>query len=321
MRASGKFYDKRQKIEFMFRSGYIGLILAVLAIPAEAQHPIDVERSAAKAEYFQALVAFDKLPARRATPEAIVAAAKSAWALGLAERAIREYDRALRDDTLDALQRARLLLARGIIDYQEGRYQVAALFAEKGVAALLEDNALKAQIWLLWAESLVKLNSYGAAEEKYISASQHAAEASRAEIYFLLARCQLNLGKWEEARLNFEQVPLRHERAAAAMRHLAEIALQQRRHEQASFWLQKGREDFPDEFLDSWVDYALVKAAIDRGELKKVQELQQRAEQKYPPSDTWLVLLNSAAEAFYWSESARARPGPEILAGRQGLGN
>jgi len=282
--------------------------------PVLAQHPIDVERSAAQAEYFKALVTFEKLPARRATSEAVIAAAKSAWALGLAERAIKEYDRALRDESLSPLQRARLLLSRGIIEYQEGRYQVAALFAEKGIKCLNEESPLKAQIWLLWAESLIKLNSYGAAEEKYLKAVSQAHSEEKGEIYFLLAQCQLRLGKLKEARLSFEQVPLSHDRAAAAMRHLAEIALEEGRFDQASFWLQKGREEFPNSFLDSWVDYALVQAAIYKNDRRRVEQLQKNAEQKYPPSDSWLVLLNAAAEAFYWSESARAMPRNEALA-------
>ncbi len=73
----------------------VTIILAVISFnftSAFAQHSIDVQRLAAKGEYFEALANYEKLPKRRANTEAITAAARSAWGLGLSDRAIQEYD-------------------------------------------------------------------------------------------------------------------------------------------------------------------------------------------------------------------------------------
>ena len=54
------------------------------------------------------------------------------------------------------------------------------------------------------------------------------------------------------------------------------------------------------DFLDSWVDYALLQVAINQGAADEVKSIQLEASKKYPPSDHWLNLLNAAAESFVW---------------------
>ena len=291
------------------------LILVVLqSAPALGQHPTEVESKTARAEHLQALAAFDKMPARRVTSSALVAAGRSAWALGLTERAAEEFDRALLDQSLDRIQRARILLSRGIMEYQRGQYPVSALYAEKSVAALDQPSPLRAKGWLLWAESLKQLRAYGAALERYQSALTEAGPEEKAEIYFLLGECQMHLGRLEEARLSLENIALSHERAPAAMRRLAQIALDTQKYSQAIYWLEKGRQEFPDNFVDSWVDYALTVAASSVNDRTKVEQIQQAAAKKCPPSDHWLILLNSAAEAFLWKES-NSRPTAQAVSG------
>lgn len=285
-----------------------GLVIQLfLAGEASAQHPIEVERSAASADYFKALVAFDKLPSRRATAAAIAAAGKSAWALGLSERATREFDKALRAPDLNADERARLLLSRGIVEFQEARYQVASLYAERALEQLPQPSPLRSQVWFLWGESLMRSNMQGMAEEKYLHAAEEAASVDQPQVYFRLGECRFKLGKLGQARESFEKIPLQHEQAPHAIRYLAEVALQQKRYEQASFWLEHGREKFPEKFLDSWVDYALMQSAIYESQESKVRDLADAASKRYPPSDSWNVLLQAAAEAYLWS-SAKSQP-------------
>ena len=286
----------------LFRQ-FVAVVAAGLVGAAQAQHPIDVERSSAEGEHLQALAEFDRMPARRATSAAIIAAGKSAWALSLPSRAQREFDRALLSPDLDPEQRSRLLLSRGILDYQEGRYQVAGVYAEKAVQLQKEASPLRGQCWLLWGDSLVRLGQQGAAQDKYMQALQESEGDSIPGIHFRLGMTQLSLGRLDEARAEFEQVPLRHEQAAPAIRSLAEIALQQGQYEQAAFWLERGRALFPERFLDSWVDYALVQVAVGNHDKERVRELQVAATKKYPPSDYWYTLLSSAVEAFLWDES------------------
>lgn len=278
---------------------WFAVIIASASV-AQAQHSIDVQRLAAAGDHFEALTTFDELPRRRRTTAARIAAARSAWALGLADRALNEYGRALQDHAISDRQQAQILLSRGIIEFQEGRYQVAILQAEKVIELLPEGSTLRANAWLLWGESLVRLSSYGAAEQKYLEALQEASTALLPDIHYLLGECRIRLGKLEDARENFEHVPLEHARTAEAIRRLAELALKGEEYEHAAFWLEKGRSEHPDSFLDSWVDYALVRVAIAQNDRKRVRELRSAASKKYPPSDYWFTLLDAAAEQHEW---------------------
>jgi hypothetical protein len=84
------------------------------------------------------------------------------------------------------------------------------------------------------------------------------------------------------------------------------IALDTGKMKSASFWLKKGRAEYPDSFLDSWVDYALLRIAMSENDQVAVREVRAAATKKYPPSDPWLNLLQAAAEGFEW---ARLKPG------------
>ena len=279
---------------------------------ASAQHAIDIQRETAQGEYLRALVMFDRMPKRQLTPDAVLAAARSAWALGLSSRAAEELERVVREGGLSAEEEAKAILSRGVIEYQEGRYQVAALFAERAVARAAGNPGLQSRGYLLWGESLYALSSFAQAEKMYLEASSRTTDAENPELRFLLATCQRTLGKYSEARANLEQIPVTSERAPQAMRALAELALESGEFDIARFWLQRGRSDFPDNFLDSWVDYALMAAAIHGNDSVEVRALREAANTRYPPSDQWLTLLNAAAEAFEWQpvvpEAAPPKP-------------
>lgn len=278
---------------------------------AAAQHPIDVQRKTAAGEHFEALVTYEKLPKRRVNAGAQLAAAKSAWALGLAQRAVEDFEEVLRKYKLSPSEQARIFLSRGMIEYQEGKYRVSALYAEKLTSLLEQESPLRSHGWFLWGESLYQLGSFGAAAKKYDLALAESDQKSQADIHFRLGKSHILLGDLEKARRHFEHIPLGHERTPEAIRHLAEITLEQQNYAQASFWLTKGKQEYPDEFLDSWVDYALVRAAHFEGDMEKMQELRVEAEKRYPPSDSWLTLLSASAEESFWSQSLVSDDSPE----------
>lgn len=278
------------------------LALGGLASAAFAQHPIDVEQAAAHGEYLEALTDYDRMPKRISTTDATVAAAKSAWALSLPTRAITEFETALQDKKLAPGVRTQILLSRGIIEYQEGRYQVSNLYAEKALVSCAVNCAERAKILLLWGEGLAQMGSNGAAETKYLEALNNATPEESPEIAFRLGVCRLRLGKTDDARASFERVPLKNERTPDAIRYLATTSLEQAEYSNASFWLKKGRAEYSDNFLDSWVDYALLQIAVHDRSKKDVREIREAANKKYPPSDPWITLMNASAEAFEWEE-------------------
>ncbi len=288
-------------------SGILLLIsLLMCASTSMAQHPVEVQRLAASGDFYVALTTYERMPKRIATTESIVAAARSAWGLGLATRAQEEFDRALRDEKMPDEEKARVFLSKGIIEYQEGRYQVAVLHAERATALIdgiqpKEASPLRAKALLLWGDSLSRLGSHGDAEARYVRALDDAAIDDVPQIHYSLGLCRRTLGKYEEARKDFEAVPLGHELTPDAIRNLAMLALDAGNLQSADFWLKKGRTDYADSFLDSWVDYAMVRVAIGSNDVAGVRILREAAERKYPPSDQWLTLLQAASESYEWS--------------------
>jgi tetratricopeptide (TPR) repeat protein len=276
---------------------------AALSASAHGQHPMEVQRHSADAEHLAALVTYDRLPRRVVSSASRVAAGRSAWALSLPERALEDFERAALDPELDPIEHARIHLSAGIVHFQEGRYQIAVVKAEKATELIATPGPLRSKAWFLWAESLQRLGSLGVAAERYGQALAEAAPEDRPEIHYALGLCERRLGKFEAAREHFEKVPLRHERTPMAIRQLAEVSLEMKNYPSVTFWLARGRTEYPEQFIDSWVDYALVRAAISRGALDEVRELRTEATGKYPPADGWLTLLNAAAESFEWHVS------------------
>lgn len=271
--------------------------------PAGAQHPMEVQRLSAEGDHLKALVVFELLPRRILTTDSRIAAAKSAWALGLNNKASDLFDAILRDQSLSADTRARLTLSRGILEFQEERYSEAALFAEKSISLLVAASPLRGRAYLLWGQSLSKERAFAAAEEKFLLALSDAAPADKAEVCFALGSVEVKLGKYPDAERHLKAIPTDHERAPATVRLLATIALDTHQEDRARFWIEKGRSDYPDAFLDSWGDYGLMQIELSRGELPSARKLLQGAQKQFPASDPWLVLMQAALEDAEWKQA------------------
>lgn len=275
------------------------LLCAVLVQPAWSEHPIDIERLSARGDHFQALVAFERLPKRRRDADVLFAAAKSSWAIGLVSQARSLFDELLQNKNLIASRKAQIFLARGVIELQEGKDRVAELFAGRTLSVTPHgDMAVKAH--LLAGDALRRLGEYGAAEDHYTRALEGADPSQAIEAHFRLGEVTKKLGDFKEARLHFEQVPLGHERTPEAIRALADLALRTGEFQHASFWLARGRQDYPDEFLDSEVDYRLEQAAAAQGDIKGLTTVWQAVTERYPESDSWASLAGSLYEITLW---------------------
>jgi tetratricopeptide (TPR) repeat protein len=270
-----------------------------------AEHPIDVQRLSAEGDHFKALTLYELLPERRLAEDTRIAAAKSAWALGLTKKACGLFDAVLRGNSIDTDERARITLSRGVIDFQEGRYQEAALFSEKAAGLLPERAPLRGRALLLWGQSLLKAQAYASAEEKLLRALGEVAPSDRPDVALLLGSVQIKLGKLSDAERFVKTIPATHPSASEAIRMLASIALQTKQNERARFWIEKGKSTYSDAFLDSWPDYGLAKVAIEANDLPQARSVVDRASQRFPPSDPWLILMKAALEQAEWSERAK----------------
>lgn len=283
------------------------MVIMIGSIAAQAQHPIDIQRLSAEGEHFKALSLYELLPRRQFDHDTYVSAAKSAWALGLTKQATSLFDSILRGESLSNEDRARITLSRGVIDFQEERYQEAALFSEKATALLPEKSPLRGRALLLLGQSLLKVGAYATAEERLLHALGDSIQSDRAEIVFALGSAQVKLGKLTDAEKSFKAVPTEDARAPMAVRSLASIALQTAQSERAQFWFERGRSSYPEAFLDSWADYGMTKAALESGNIAHARAVVQRAEKRFPPSDTWLILMRAALESAEWNRGTEGQ--------------
>lgn len=283
--------------------------LGSIAAPrsAVAQHPVDVQRLNAEGEHMKALAMYELLPTRAVTIEARIAAAKSSWALGLNRKAADAFDAILRDQSISGDTRARLTLSRGVIEFQEERYPEASLFAEKAVSLLPEPSPLRSRAYLLWGQSLSRSNAYSSGVERLEAAIQEASAGDKPEIHFAIGAAEIRLGRFSDAERHLKAIPTDHERAPATVRLLATIALETHQEDRARFWIEKGRKDYPEAFIDSWGNYGLLQAALSKGEIPVARDVLSEAQKQYPPSDPWLILMQAALEQAEWKRELEAQ--------------
>ena len=248
----------------------------------------------------KAVTMFELLPSKKIVTETKIAAAKSMWALGLNRQAAEAFDAILRDGNLAPDTRVRIVLSRGVIEYQEERYQEATLFAEKAISSMGEPSPLRGRAYLLWGQSLMRTNSYSSAYEKFLKALSDAQGGDKAEVNFALGLVEMKLGKYVDAQKHLEAIPMDHERTAVAIRMLAGLSLETNQQARAKFWIDKGRADYPEAFIDSWGEYGLVQVAISQGNLDEAKRISESAQKRYSPSDAWLVLMQAAVEQAEW---------------------
>lgn len=285
---------------------FLGFLLGCLCSTLVfAEHPIDVQKLSAEGDHFKALSMYELLPDRRLDEDTHIAAARSAWALGMTRQATELFDAILRGDAVGPDERARITLSRGIIEYQEERYQEAALFAEKAATQLPEKAPLRGRAMLLWGQSLYRSQAYSVAEEKLLAALVDAAPSDRPDVALSLGRTLMKLGKVSEAEKTLKLIPASHAHAAEAIRMLARIAFLTKEGERARFWIEKGRSSYTDAFLDSWADFGLVTVALESNDLPRARSVVERAQKRLPPSDNWLILMQSALEQAEWKELAK----------------
>ena len=288
-----------------------GCLVAIAAdVPwARAELPIDVQRATAEGDHVTALVRFSRLPRGRLTTPAILAAARSAWALSLTARADDLFAQAAQQRGLTDEEHGDILLSRGVIAFQDGHFEVAKHYAGQLVSIRGLSPVLESKGRVLWAEALFELGELAAAEHQYVEALEKTSPSIRGGVEYRLGLCELRLGKQREAMQHLERVPLEHPDAASAVRALGEAAYNTGEWADALFWLQTGRSRFPDNFLDSWTDFVLVRAALAQGKLKDAGSVLEQAEARFGSGDPWITLARATFTAAQVGQPLQRRGG------------
>jgi tetratricopeptide (TPR) repeat protein len=262
-------------------------------------------------EHLAALVKYEETATDRTLADNL-AAARSAWALGLTERSRAYWDLVFSDTEFKGPERARSQLARAILELQEGRFEDARSVAERA-ARDVPASQLRAQLWLVIAEALRSQNALSLSEGYYKRAIEEGDRATRNEAAYLLGETQLKLGMVDQARYSFTSIETRSPYAARGLRRLAEIDMLQRNYDGVLTWIDEGRDNQLSETDDDWSAFAYVSALVHLGRNGRAREEQRQMELRFSPKNGWVVLAAAAIAASDAEHSEEALSGSKQL--------
>lgn len=277
-------------------------LLLLTALPAlsdvQAQHRAQIESANQRGDHFEALLTLDKVSKRKLNGDSHLAAAKSAWALSLPDRALTEFEAASNDTQLSLEQSLQARFSKAVLHFQEGRADEALIQSQKLLELLKDSSPLRARVHVLAGQSLIRMGSKAQAETELLKAFGDASYLERSDIAYQLAELQNQLGKWDEAKQYLRTIGEDDERAAEALRLLSQICLARNEYEDAERWITQGRQQFPEQFNDSWTFYARGVLAAQKNDETSLLQVVTEAQQKFAPSDPWLTILDAEQEAF-----------------------
>ena len=231
-----------------------------------------------------------------------LSAARSAWALGLADVSRKYWDEALANESLGGDERSKELLGRAILELQEGHFDESRSMAEKSAAAL-EPGELRANFWLVVAESLRLQGVQAQAEGYYQKAAQESSGETRSEATYLLGECQLRQGRMNDARYSYAGVEAKGKFAVPAIKRLIEIDLNQKSYESVLTWVEEGRSNYPSEFEDPWVGYTSVVSLLEVGRREDAGKELQRLKTRHSEQEPWFQVASASYEARMLKDS------------------
>lgn len=225
-----------------------------------------------------------------------LAAAKSAWALGLVEKARQYWDEVFASKQFGGAERNRELLARAAMELQEQNYEKARAIAEQAAAGIQQSD-LRAEFYMIAGESLREQGNLSQAQVYYSKAAQDAAGRVKSEALCILGECQLKLGLINEARYSFTSVEMSSKQAPLALRRLAEIDLLQRNYDGVLTWLGEGRESYAADFEDSWTGYATITALLELDRIDDAKSELERMRARHSDRSSWYQLADASYES------------------------
>lgn len=254
-----------------------------------------VAEQAAHGNHFDALVTMLRNEKEPSLADKL-AAARSAWALGLVDRARGWWEEVFAERSFRDQERYRAMLARAIMELQERHFEDARSIAEQA-AQQVGPSEIRAQLWLLIAEALKEQHALSVAERYYQRALEEGSREVKNEARFLLGECQMQLGMMNEARYSFTGVESDSPFTVQSLHRLVEIDLQQRNYEGVLTWVTEGRENFPTEFREGAMTYAEISALTELGRLADAERELNEFKGRENDGSPWRALADAAVEA------------------------
>ncbi len=264
-------------------------------IDQEIRYEKSIPELTAEGEYFKALSSYynSNLESKLADK---LAAAKSAWALSNTAKARELWQEALADRELVGEERSRASLSLAILESQEGNHEEARAIAEKE-AHQMESSELRAEFWLVIAESLKEQKAYSVAEGYYKKAIAEGSTKIIHEANYLQGEVQFKLGLIDESRYSFTQVALGSEYAYPALKHLIEIDYTQKNYPGVLNWITEAKENYPQQVKDPQVSYFYISALLELGKLEQAKKVLESFKINNSETNPWFTLALSGVEA------------------------
>ncbi len=275
-----------------------GQAVSVCAAPAgnnASERNVSLKALSDRGMHYDVMRTYEGMKASDLSLAEKLVVAKSAWALGLVERARSLWDDALATEDFSGQDRLRTMLARAILELQEGHSEESRRIAETA-AGKIERSELRAQFWLVIAESLSAQGAQSLAEQYYKRAAEESTKDSKNEALYLLGECQLKLGLINDARYTFVGIGANSSFAPQAIKRLAEIDFQQRDYEGVLTWVDEGRANYAQQFDEPWVHYVSIVSQIELNRISEAETSLRAFRVKYSESDSWFALANAAVE-------------------------
>ena len=246
--------------------------------------------------HFEALGEYERNKSKGLSLTDLTGAARSAWALNLVDKARTIWDTALARHDFGGTERAKALLARSILELQEGNFEKSRAFAEKGSALLEEPSEFRAQFWMLIGETLRAQGVKSQAITFYEKATQEGSEHSRAEALFLLAESQRDLGMHQKARHSYTSIPISSNYAAKALKGLVEIDYSDRDYGGVLTWIEEGFKNHAEEFNEPRLMYLHVTALLKLERIEDAQKVLHKLGTNFSEEEQWFEIAKSAVE-------------------------
>lgn len=197
---------------------------------------------------------------------------------------------------LNAEERVMTSLSLAILESEEGNYEEARAVAERQ-AQHLEASELRAQFWLVIAESLKKQKAYSLAQGYYRKAFAEGTEKIKHKANYLQGELQFKLGMLDDARYSFIQVALGSEYAYAALKHLLEIEYKQKNYSGVLNWITETKENYHLQIDDPREYYIYVSSLLELGKIEQARKVLENFKTDNSETNPWFSLALAGVEA------------------------